>query len=192
MDLNNFDHFRSFCAGAASSGVLFYYSGHFSGNVVGTLSDTVRERLESIGAPNQARRKVFATFIEMAQNILHYSATRVPAPGDSPIDSRIGALAVGHDGQRFHVLCGNPVRTDHIERLRGKIEPLRHMPREDIKAAYREQLRNDAHDREDTLSRGAGLGFLTMAREASEPIDYQIVFRADDAEHADFYLRAII
>ncbi len=178
-------HFNDFCTRAASDGVLFYYTGAFTSNVVGTLSDTVRERLEALGTPDRHRRKVFSTFMEMAQNILHY-ADATPGGG-----RRIGALAVGHGIGKFYVLCGNPVRIDQVERIRDKLEPLRTMTLDEIKLAYRQQLRNDAHA-EDAFSKGAGLGFLTVAREASEPIDYQIVYRADQPSHAEFYLRAVI
>jgi hypothetical protein len=181
----NLSNFNEFCNRAASQGVLFYYTGEFSSNVIGTLSDTVRERLEALGTPNKHGRKVFSTFMEMAQNILHY------ADDSSTAGRRIGALAVGHEDGKFYVLCGNPVRIDHVERLRAKLEPLRSMTLDEIKAAYREQLRNEAHA-EDTLSKGAGLGFLTMAREASEPIDYQIIHHAGDSAYAEFYLRAVI
>lgn len=181
----NLSNFNDFCSRASSDGVLFYYTGEFSSNVIGTLSDTVRERLEALGTPNKHGRKVFSTFMEMAQNILHY-ADDTPAAG-----RRIGALAVGHEDGRFYVLCGNPVRTEHVERIRAKLDPLRSMTLDEIKAAYREQLRNEAHA-EDGISKGAGLGFLTVAREASQPIDYQIVYRADETRYAEFYLRAVI
>jgi len=183
MDLASFSQF---CTQAAGHGILFYYTGDFSQNVVGAMSDTLRQRLEAVGASGPARRKVFSAFVEMAQNILHYADE---AAGGG---KRIGALAVGHDGEgRFCVLCANPVRIDQVERLRSKLEPLRNMTLDEIKLAYRAQLRNEAHD-QDPFSRGAGLGFLTVAREASEPIEYRITYRSGEERHAEFHLRAAI
>ncbi|THF66904.1 hypothetical protein E6C76_00465 [Pseudothauera nasutitermitis] len=182
MNLEDFSVFRQ---RASSDGVLFYYTGEFSANVIGAMSDTVRERLEALGTPGRLGRKVFSTFMEMAQNILHYADETACEGG------RIGALAVGQEHGKFYVLCGNPVRTDHVERLRARLDPLRRMTLDEIKAAYRDQLRSDTNAG-DPISKGAGLGFLTVAREASEPIDYHIVFRADESTHAEFYLRAVI
>lgn len=183
MDLASFSQF---CTQAAGSGILFYYTGDFSQNVVGAMSDTLRQRLEAVGASGPARRKVFSAFIEMAQNILHYADE---AAGGG---KRVGALAVGMSGDaRFYVLCANPVRIDHVDRIRARLEPLRTMTMDEIKLAYREQLRNAAHD-QDEISRGAGLGFLTVAREASEPIEYRITYRSGEAHFAEFQLRAAI
>lgn len=183
----NLGAFTDFCSRAAGGGVLFYYTGEFTQNVVATMGDTVRQRLEAVGASGPARRKVFSAFVEMAQNILHYAD---PTPGGG---KRIGALAVGrNDDGKFYVLCANPVRVDQVERLRGRLEPLRAMTHDEIRIAYREQLRNDAHEHTDTTSRGAGLGFLTVAREASEPISYQITHRSGEDAYAEFYLRAAV
>ena len=106
--------------------------------------------------------------------------------------AKFGALAIGRNGDnKYWVVSGNPVRIEHVERIKGKVEPLRSMTLDEIKAAYREQLRNEDHNK-DAVSRGAGLGFLTVAREASEPIEYQIVYRSAQSDYAEFYLRAAI
>ncbi len=185
--LMKLDVFNDFCQRAIQNGILFYYSGEFSQNVVGTMSDALKQRLDSVGAPNTARRKVFSAFVEMAQNIIHYAAEN----GED--GAKVGALAVGEFGGKFYVICGNPVKLDHVDRLRAKLDPLRRMSLEEIKTAYREQLRNDAHETEDDISKGAGLGFLTVARESSEPIEYQIVYSSErDDGVAELYLRAVI
>ena len=182
----NLTHFANFCEQAVKDGVLFYYTGEFSQNVIGAMSDTLKQRLDSAGVSGPARRKLFSTFIEMSQNIMHY-ADQAGSAG-----AKIGALAIGRNGgNKYWIVSGNPVRIEHIERIKGKVEPLRSMTLDEIKAAYREQLRNEEHAR-DAVSRGAGLGFLTVAREASEPIEYQIVYRSAQADYAEFYLRAAI
>ena len=182
----NLNQFSSFCHQADREGVLFYYTGEFSQNVIGAMTDTLKQRLDSAGVSGPARRKIFSTFIEMAQNVLHYADTSSASGG------HFGALAVGQaDDSKYYVVCGNPVKTEHVERIKTKLEPLRSMTLDEIKLAYREQLRNEDHDK-DTTSRGAGLGFLTVAREASAPIEYQILYHSDENKYAEFYLRATI
>ncbi|HUW36640.1 MAG TPA: SiaB family protein kinase [Rhodocyclaceae bacterium] len=184
--------FNSFRTVADESGVLFYYTGSFSQSIVAAIGDTLRQRLEDVSASNGARRKVFSSFIEMAQNILHYSA-EAPNDGDAR-PFKQGALAVGREGEKFFVVCGNPVRAEDVPRLQEKLEPLRRMSLDEIKSAYRAQLRNDERAA-DAISKGAGLGFLTVARDATEPIEYSIVYAANpeaSAGRVDLYLKAII
>ncbi|HTH93999.1 MAG TPA: SiaB family protein kinase [Rhodocyclaceae bacterium] len=181
----NLTNFSDFCTQAVQDGMLFFYTGEFSKNVIGAMSDALRSRLEGTSLSAPMRRKVFSTFVEMSQNVLHYA--------DPESDgTKVGALAVGRNGDKYFVMSGNPVRVEYVDRIKDKVEPLRTMTLDEIKAAYREQLRNDEHEQTDTQSRGAGLGFLTVARDASEPIEYQIVYRSAHQEYAEFYLRAAI
>lgn len=179
------DAINRFRAAADAQQVLLHFSGELNGNVVATLSDTVRERLDDAAPDRRIARRVFSAFVEMAQNIVHYA--------DRPEYAAPSAtLTVMRDEAHFAVLCCNRVRGEQIGRVRSRIEAVRAMTLDEIKAAYRAQLRNDEHETEDTVSRGAGLGFLTLAREASQPIDYSIVPVAGEPDSAEFHLHAII
>src|SRR5690554_3223498 len=169
---------------AHASQVLLHYSGEITSSVVATLSDTVRQRLDDSAPDRRIARRVFSAFIEMAQNVLHYAP---PAVDGQPY----GSLTVAHDAEVFSVLCCNRIRNGQIGRLRERVEAVRKMTLDEIKATYRMQLRNDEGDPEG-ISKGAGLGFLTLAREASAPIDYRIVPVAGQPDEAEFHLLAII
>lgn len=181
------DLFSAFCNSADFNGVLFYYNGHLSQNVIATMGDALKQRLESQDTGGPKARKLFSSFIEMVQNAMHYSPT-VSRTGE-----KIGAVAVGRKDDKFYIVCGNLVEKQHVERIREKIEPLRNMTIDEIKQAYRQQLKNESHQQEDALSKGAGLGFLTVARDASEPIEYSICDAYNGAdEFAYFYLKATV
>lgn len=177
------DRFR---AQADSCQVLLHFTGELNGNVVATLSDTLRERLDDTAPDRRVARRVFSAFIEMAQNVLHYAP---PSPGGHGPQ---GTLTVTREAERYAVMCCNRVRNDQVSRIRDRVDAVRAMTLDQIKAAYRAQLRNDEHATYDVTSKGAGLGFLTLAREASAPIDYRIVPVAGEPDSAEFHLRATI
>lgn len=185
MNLSKFEQFREHASG---EGVLFYYEGEFTANITAAMGDAVKSRLESEPDAQSKKRKIFSAFIEMAQNVAHYSIhARSRTNGGA-----CGALAIGkHDGAYF-VTSGNFVANENVARLREKLEPLRSMTLKEIKAAYKVQLRNEEHAG-DPVSKGAGLGFLTVARDASAPIDYSIIETTEDGgQTAYFFLRATI
>lgn len=185
MQLDLFSVFRNT---ADFNGVIFYYNGSLSQNVVATMGDALRQRLESQDTAGPKARKLFSSFIEMVQNALHYSPV---APETE--DEKVGAVAVGRRDDKYYIVCGNLVEQQYAERIRQKIEPLRSMTMDEIKKAYREQLKNEHHTEENPDSKGAGLGFLTLARDASEPIEYSLT-PVDGHEDtlAYFYLKAIV
>ena len=217
MSPSEFAHLR---AQAEHNGLLLYYAGTFNPNVIQAAADTLKCRLASEDGSSSAKRKLFSTFIEMAQNVLHYAAplpalqtlqtesgraiSEAVAQGaigvgriDAPAGAPAGAPDAGADQTqaRFWIACSNAVRREHVPRLAAKLDAVRAMSHPEIKAAYKAQLHNTDHSASDDISRGAGLGWLTIARDASAPLQYHIATgedAADTAPHAVFHVKALI
>ncbi|MDR5837282.1 SiaB family protein kinase [Caballeronia sp. LZ034LL] len=168
--------------------VLFYHKGYFSHNIVAAMGEVVKLQLEVAGVNGPTRRKLFSSFVELSQNIVHYSSNALARDGEQDGSIREGAVCISRDGDRHVMLCVNPISSAEVESLRNKLEPLRHMSLEQIKQAYKESLR--AETPED--SKGAGMGFLTMARDASAPLEFAFHPRADEPGTTLFCLMAII
>lgn len=182
------DLFSAFRNNADFNGVLFYYNGSLSQNVIATMGDALKQRLESEDTSGPKARKLFSSFIEMVQNALHYSPEVPDSNGE-----KIGAVAVGKKDDKYYIVCGNLVEKQYMERIREKIEPLRSMTLDEIKQAYRQQLKNELHEEKDAVSKGAGLGFLTVARDSSEPIEYSLIEEPNETgDLAYFYLKATV
>lgn len=186
MELNEFKAFSGY---VHDKGVIFYYGGYFSQGIIASVADALRRRLEARERRPATTRRVFSSFIEMAQNILHYSVGGNEGRS-SPADGlRYGVVAVGYNDDKYVVLCGNRVSNALVPVLREKLDPICRMTAAEIKEAYRHQLRSEAA----ATSNGAGLGLLTLARDVTEPIQYALVGRPDESESCKFfYLRATI
>lgn len=194
--------FERFQANAQDCGVLFYYAGEFTPAVVAAAADSLKQRLATEDASGPAKRKLFSTFVEMAHNILHYA---VPPEDDGAAPGPKGAIGVGkdlpangHDAAeaapaQYWIVCSNAVDIAHVPRLTDKLDTLRAMSLEEIKQSYREQLRNPDHNANDTLSKGAGLGLLTIARDASAPLEYSFAPTPEsEGRTAQFHVKARI
>lgn len=75
-----------------------------------------------------------------------------------------------------------------MAQLRGTLERVRTMTLDEIKRAYKETLRAEVPEG----SKGAGLGILTMARDASAPLEYNFQPIDSDPVSTMFQLVATI
>ncbi|MCG5516748.1 MULTISPECIES: SiaB family protein kinase [unclassified Ectothiorhodospira] len=151
--------------------LIFYFVGDFSQNIIHAIGDAVKLRLEASETPGSTRRKLFSIFIEMAQNIIHYSSDPLEANDVSVGEIRAGSVCICRSGEQFQIICKNPVTRDWADQLQQTLSALREMSREEIKRSYRQQLRAEEPP---ANSKGAGLGLLTIARDSVAPIDYEI------------------
>ncbi|HEY3597042.1 MAG TPA: SiaB family protein kinase [Paraburkholderia sp.] len=173
---------------AQQRNLIFYHKGYFSHNIVAAMSEVVKLQLEVAGVGAPTRRKLFSAFIELSQNIVHYSSDLLIDRQEQGGTIREGAMYIVTEGERHLILCVNPIATTAVKDLRETLEPLRNMSLDEIKQAYKASLRADTP----AQSKGAGLGFLTMARDASEPLEFAFFPRVDDPETTLFRLKTII
>ncbi len=172
---------------AQQRNLIFWHKGYFSQSIVAAMSEVVKLQLEVAGVNGSTRRKLFSSFIELSQNIVHYSSETLPAD-QTQGGIREGAMCITSDGERHLLVCINPIATNAVDELREKLEPLRSMSVDEIKQAYRNSLRAETP----AESKGAGMGFLTMARDASAPLEFAFHPRDDDPATTLFCLKTII
>ena len=174
--------------GLRNQGVIFAYSGYVTEAVLDGVGEAIRQRLLFDDADTKTARSVFAVFVEQMQNMIRYSA-ETPVAGASPSPPqgiRYGLLTIGQENGDYVIHAGNLVKRSEVERLRAKLNRIRDLNKDELKALYKEQLRGDPGEG----SKGAGLGFMEIARRASKPIEFD--FANVDDEYAFFTLKASV
>jgi len=167
-------------------GIMFAYSGYVTEAVLSGVGDALKQKLSIEDADTKTIRSVFAVFVEQMQNIIRYSAEKVPVGGQAPLELRYGVLTVGQSEGDYVVHAGNLVEQADVARLRARLDALQAMDKAQLRTAYKEQLKAEP----DAHSKGAGIGFIEIARRASKPIEFD--FMAIDRAHAFFALKACI
>ncbi len=183
MEPNIFDLYRSL----TDEGYIFCFCGSITQSIVEGIGETLWQRMELEGAEMSTIGKVFPIFIEQMQNIVNYSAERIPPFSESTEEQRFGIVTVGKIGAKFSVCCGNYVENRKVEALRERLTGLKNLDKDRLKKLYKEELRKA---KEEGKSKGAGLGFIDMARRVSEPLQFEIV--PVDEEKSFFSMRTII
>jgi hypothetical protein len=170
-----------------NEGVVFCYSGYITEPVLAGIGEALKQKLVLESADKKTMRNVFAIFVEEMQNIIRYSAEREPVNEyDENTDLRYGVLNIGMEQQKFYVKCGNMVMKDDVDRLSQKLRDLQRLDEAAIKRLYKDKLREPV----EATSKGAGVGFIEIARRSSEIIDFD--FLDVDDSHSFFCLKAYV
>jgi Family of unknown function (DUF6272) len=169
--------------------IIFAYSGPVTETVLSGVGEAIKQKLVIDDADTKTLRSVFAVFVEQMQNMIRYSAEKVPiGDTESPFNEimRYGILTIGREGDGYVIHAGNLVSHSDVERLRERLSKIRSMNKEELRAVRKERLRGDPEEG----SKGAGLGLMEIARRASKPIEFD--FSDVDDEHAFFTLKAAV
>ena len=134
---------------------FFCYSGLLSEDVLSTFSGIVREQVNEIEDDAEITKRVFGIFVEQAQNVIRYSKERIATGGT-------GTVAISRAEDGFLVEAINPMDEQNVEDLRQNLAELQAMDSKELRKAYKQRLRDGPPEG----SKGAGLGFIEMARKA--------------------------
>lgn len=169
-------------------GIVFSYSGYLNEDILSGIGNALRSKMTIDRTEEKISRAVFSAFVEQVQNVIRYSAeTSTQASsgevaGEEALVLPYGLVAIGEypDGQHF-VNCCNMVLSSDTKKLSEQLESIRGLDRKELGALMRQQLRDGPPEG----SKGAGVGFIAIAREANGNWDYDIVENAK--EGFDFF-----
>lgn len=169
-------------------GVFFCFNGPISQNLVTDIGAILVQQMNVEKASKSTMVRTFSMLVEKAQNIIHYSDEKSSEEKsvEGEQDFPHGIIAIGYEDGHYWVLSGNVIESDKVERLRKKLTKLQAMDKDELKKYYREQRRKEP----DEESKGAGLGFIEMAKKASRPIEF--TFKQIDEHLFFFSLRTVI
>lgn len=164
--------------------ILLCFNGPISRSLIEEIGNALKNYLQADQARPSAVMDVFATYIEMTQNIRHYVVRQ--GYGETESSATIVVAREGEQGA-YLVQAGNVVEAADADALITRVRELAALDKDALKAAYKEQLRRP---RDEGSSSGASLGLIDIARRSSRPLSAQSM--PLDNGKALFSLQAVI
>lgn len=143
--------------------VVLYYKGPFDESILAKISNYMRDTFTH--AP-KAGRKLFAVFVEMAQNIAFYSEETNHFKGEEK-SYGVGTVVIQEDDQKITLTTGNLVKTvtvDHLKKKCEEINQLNYDELRNLKKEIRNAPRKEGH-------KGGNIGLIQMALKSDLPLE---------------------
>lgn len=183
---NILDNLYDFKTELDGHGIFLAFSGPISQELLVEIGEALKNKMKLEEASPSTTTHVFSMLIEQAQNIIRYSNEKVP--DDTNLENALssGILIVGYNQEHYYVLCGNKVYNTTVQSLTDKLSTLKNMTKEELKLYFKEQRRKPPPKD----SKGAGLGFIELARTSVKPIEFN--FQEIDDKFSFFSLKTYI
>lgn len=152
------------------NGVIFSFSGAISQPILVSIGETIEDKLETMNLSNKIIQNVFGVLTEQMQNIMSYSKRKTD--NIQTDEKAYGITVVGQeqDSERFFICSGNVITQEEGNALQEKLDRINAMNPDELKAYYKESRKSGR----DSHAKGAGLGFLEMAKRSSHPLNFKI------------------
>ena len=164
--------------------VIMTYSGYMSQALLTSIASVLKQQIEQDHLPRKVMRNIFSVFIEQYENVVRYSDDQIEEQGKN--DVRYGIMAISKKQDSYILNCGNVIKSiERVKALRERLEDLKNMTEDDLKAFYKQKLRAEQEEG----SKGAGVGLIEIARKSSE-FDFDFIDLNDGTSF--FLLRSIL
>lgn len=149
--------------------IVLDFQGAISQEMLVGMAEMIRSKFtRELGGGNVVKR-IFSVFIEMAQNIAHYSAERVRLDGQKP-DVGAGIIVVTEKDNYYTITSGNLVEKTKIPMIIKHCEKINILGKEELKIFYKEQIKSVRGKGK----KGGGIGLIDMARKSGNPISFEV------------------
>jgi len=150
--------------------ITLVYSGPLWAEGIGGLAGTLKRRFEFDKLPLETSQEVFSVFVEQMNNMLMYSVEKNQfETSEEIIESPKGTFILGKDAKTYFIQTGNVMKNESVELVKKRIDHLNTLSKKELREFYKKQIRISDDNPE---SRGAGLGFIEIARRISSKIEY--------------------
>jgi len=151
--------------------IEFMYSGPLWSEGIAEIAGTLKNQLEIDGVPVNTAQEIYSVFIEQLNNMLMYSVQRTRFKVENGKNTAYpkGTLVFGKDNDAFFLQTGNIMKFDNVELIKNRIDYLNSLDKEEKRKYYKEQMKLKDTNPE---SKGAGLGFIEIARRVTSKLEY--------------------
>lgn len=147
------------------------YSGPIWQEGMEGIAETVKRRIAFDELPLPLSQAIFSVFVEQVTNMLMYSEDKeiCETPLHKTREAPTGVFVFGRQGDAYFMQSGNAMKEASVSALKSRIDYLNTLDKAELRKYYKEQLKSANANPE---SKGAGLGFIEIARRASSKIEY--------------------
>lgn len=149
------------------SEILLNYSGQLKYDTIGQLIHILKEKAFAMGIKLVHYKKILLVMIESLENILKYNEH---FEKDELIKAEyLPFFKIEYYSDKFVILSGNAILNSDVPDLQEKLSTITNLDNEGLKNMYKNIITNGQF----TQKGGAGLGFIEIAKIATEKILFE-------------------
>jgi len=148
--------------------VIMNFNGIITQNSIVDLARTVEATLIDYNEDETKIRNIFEIIIEVMRNILSYSYDSVDLGNNTFQSNGHILISLENKSSEYTINSGNLIDKNQKETISTLINEVNALNADELKELYKERRRNRRRNHD----RGAGLGFIDIAKKSKKKLEY--------------------
>ncbi len=162
--------------------MILAYKGGITSDLITNILGIVELQLDNYDEKPAIKKRVYNVLVESLQNLYHHMEADEGLANE--FGKRFGLFFMGKTDDNYYISTGNFVRTSNKVKLKGDLDKINKMNRDELKDYYKFVLNNQKFSNKG----GGGLGLIDIARRTRNSLEYYFLEFNDDY---DFYILSL-
>lgn len=159
--------------------IMLSFKGEVTSDLLTSILQIMETKMETLDEPPKIKKKVYNILVECLQNLYHHIDEDDAA---TKADERSALFMIRKEDGEYSIMTGNYMAQENVELMKGRLDKINQMDRDELKVYYKEVLNNG----EMSAKGGGGLGMIDIARKSGKKLEY--VFDPVDENYSFFSL----
>ncbi|MFT5819480.1 MAG: hypothetical protein ACI8ZM_000704 [Crocinitomix sp.] len=147
--------------------VILSFKGMMTSELLTTILQIMESKMERFEERPKIKKKVFNVLVECLQNLYHHIDEDIDDI-DTEQNELNSLFMIAKTVSTYTITTGNYMKPKDVESLRGKLNLINGMTKEELKAYYKQVLNEGTMSAKGT----AGLGMIDIARKSGKKLDF--------------------
>lgn len=161
--------------------IMLSFKGDITSELLTSILQIMESKMDTMEESPKIKKKVYNVLVECLQNLYHHIDENPIARASGEKD-KTAIFMIVKEGDQYSIVTGNYMYNDSVPKMRGRLEKINQMSKEELKEYYKEVLNNG----EMSEKGGGGLGMIDIARKSGQPLKFE--FSPIDDRHSFFSL----
>jgi hypothetical protein len=150
--------------------IMLSFKGDVTSELLTSILQIMESKLDNMQEEPKVKRKVYNVLVECLQNLYHHM-DEIDQNDKVAEKGRAAIFMIGRVDNQYNIITGNYVKSDNVNPLKGRIDTINSLSKEELKEYYKTVLNNG----EMSQKGGGGLGFIDIARKSGEKLAYNFL-----------------
>lgn len=153
--------------------IMLSFKGNITSELLTSVLQIMESKLENLDEPPAVKKKVYNVLVECLQNLYHHTDEMAAQEilHEENLSKRSAIFMIGKVNDNYRIITGNYMLKNNIPTLKGKIDHVNSLDKEQLKTYYKEVLNNGTM----SAKGGGGLGIIDIARKSGQKLDYDFM-----------------
>lgn len=148
--------------------IMLSFKGNITSELLTSILQIMESKLENLEEAPATKKKVYNVLVECLQNLYHHMDD-MPKEENKPVRQAI--FMIGKVNEQYRIITGNYMMKENVAGLKGKMDYINSLDKEQLKAYYKEVLSNG----EISAKGGGGLGMIDIAKKSGQKLEYDFM-----------------